>query len=151
MKLLLRQRSSCLVDHISPERRSWLMSRVGSKHTSPEMRVRRTAHKLGLRFRLHRKDLPGKPDLIFPKYRLALFVHGCFWHRHPGCPKASMPKSRMTYWAQKFQANQLRDTEAAARLAAAGWQVVTVWECETKKPATLAALLLSLIPSPPKV
>src|SRR5262245_46292388 len=98
-----------MVDHISPQRRSWLMSRVKGKNTTPEMRVRKAAHGLGLRFRLHRKDLPGKPDIVFPKYRVAVFVHGCFWHRHKSCPKASMPKSNTSFWKHKFDQNVKRD------------------------------------------
>lgn len=121
-----------MVDHVSAERRSWLMSRVRSKHTSPEMRVRRAAHALGLRFRLHSNALPGHPDLVFPKHRLALFVHGCFWHRHPECPKSSMPKSRANYWIEKFNANVSRDAAAATALENLGWRVAVIWECETK-------------------
>jgi len=109
------------------------MSRVRGKNTTPEIRVRRAAHALGLRFRLHRKDLPGKPDLIFPKHRVAIFVHGCFWHRHPGCSKTSTPKSRKGFWQAKFDANVERDTRVAEELAALGWRVVTIWECETKR------------------
>jgi DNA mismatch endonuclease, patch repair protein len=119
-----------VVDHISPERRSWLMSRVGGKNTSPEIRVRRAAHALGLRFRLHRKDLPGRPDLVFPKYGVAVFVHGCFWHRHAGCRKSSVPKSRVDYWAAKFEANIARDARVAADLAELGWSVATIWDSE---------------------
>lgn len=108
------------------------MSRVRSKDTLPEMRVRRTAHALGLRFRLHRKDLPGRPDLVFPKHRVAMFVHGCFWHRHPGCSKASTPKSHTDFWQGKFDTNVARDQRVSIELAAAGWRVMTIWECETK-------------------
>jgi DNA mismatch endonuclease (patch repair protein) len=117
------------------------MSRVKSKNTSPEMRVRREAHALGLRFRLHRGDLPGKPDIVFPRLRTALFVHGCFWHRHPGCPKASSPKTSADFWHRKFAANVDRDARVARELEALGWTVVTVWECETKKPEQLRTLL----------
>lgn len=126
-----------MVDHISPERRSWLMSRVRGKHTGPEVRVRKAAHKIGLRFRLHRKDLPGKPDLVFAKHNVALFVHGCFWHRHPNCPKASLPKTRSNYWTEKFVANQRRDSRAFEALEELGWTVAVLWECETKLPAKL--------------
>lgn len=108
------------------------MSRVKSSHTLPEMRVRSAAHSLGLRFRLHRKDLPGRPDLVFPKHRVALFVHGCFWHRHTGCPKASTPKSRRAFWLEKFERNVARDAANAATLRKMGWRVLAVWECETK-------------------
>src|SRR5258707_2324770 len=98
-----------LADLLTPERRSWLMSRVGGKNTTPELRVRKAAHALGLRFRLHRKDLPGKPDLVFPRRRIAMFVHGCFWHHHIGCRKASTPGTRMGDWLEKFGANVARD------------------------------------------
>lgn len=114
------------------------MSRVRSKDTTPEMRVRRAAHALGLRFRLHRKDLPGKPDLVFPKHRVAIFVHGCFWHRHPGCAKASNPKSRESFWAKKFEANVMRDKAAADALLAKGWSVHSIWECETRDAEALS-------------
>lgn len=137
-----------MVDHISPERRSWLMSRVKGKHTSPEMRVRRVAHALGLRFRLHRVDLPGKPDLIFPKHRLAVFVHGCFWHRHPGCLKSSHPKTRPEFWAAKFDKNIARDADSRRKLQNLGWIVLTIWECETKdRTAIEHALIDALIGS----
>ena len=130
-----------MVDRLTPERRSWLMSRVGGKNTTPELRVRRAAHAQGLRFRLHRKDLPGKPDLVFPKRRVALFVHGCFWHRHPGCRKASNPGTRVEYWNEKFKANTTRDRRVALELEALGWRVVAIWECETKEPETLSRIL----------
>lgn len=121
-----------MVDRLTPERRSWLMSRVGGKNTTPEMVVRRMAHSLGLRFRLHRKDLPGTPDIVFPKWKVAIFVHGCFWHRHPGCAKASTPKSRIDFWQCKFDSNVRRDEKNAELLRDLGWSVITVWECETK-------------------
>jgi DNA mismatch endonuclease (patch repair protein) len=133
-----------MVDHISPERRSWLMSRVPSKHTTPEIRVRRAAHALGLRFRLHRKDLPGKPDLVFPKFGIVLFVHGCFWHRHGGCPKATIPKSREEFWREKFARNVVRDLENENALITQGWRVSTIWECETKDAKKLCSILTTL-------
>lgn len=120
-----------MVDHISPERRSWLMSRVKGKNTTPEVRVRQIAHGMGLRFRLHRKDLPGKPDLVFPKYRVALLVHGCFWHRHPNCKKSSIPKSNSEFWENKFARNVQRDVENMEDLVALGWKPIIVWACET--------------------
>lgn len=119
-----------MVDRLSPERRSWLMSRIGGKNTTPEIKVRRVAHALGLRFRLHRKDFPGTPDLIFPRRRVVLFVHGCYWHRHPGCPKASAPASK--FWADKFSSNKARDLRVCAELKNLGWKVAIIWECETK-------------------
>lgn len=117
------------------------MSRVKGMHTGPEMIVRRAAHALGLRFRLHRKDLPGRPDMVFPRHKVALFVHGCFWHRHPGCRLASMPKSRSEYWQAKFDTNVARDAVAEQALQDAGWRVVTVWECETRKQVSLLSIL----------
>ena len=121
------------------------MSRVRGKHTNPEMRVRSAAHALGLRFRLHRKDLPGKPDLVFPKYRTALFVHGCFWHRHAGCPKASTPKSRTSYWEGKFASNSERDARVQKELVGQGWKVVVVWECQTENARELNGKLFAAI------
>ena len=132
-----------MVDRLTPERRSWLMSRVGGKNTAPELIVRRTAHVLGLRFRLHRRDLPGTPDLVFPKWHTVIFVHGCFWHRHVGCAKASKPKTRSNYWAEKFRQNVRRDKKNEASLRKAGWSVLTIWECETKRPEVLTAKLVT--------
>jgi DNA mismatch endonuclease (patch repair protein) len=109
------------------------MSRVRSKNTKPEIKVRRAAHALGLRFRLHVQKLAGRPDLVFPKHRAVVFVHGCFWHRHPGCKKASFPKSREEFWQSKFDTNVQRDARIVSELANSGWRVVTIWECETKK------------------
>jgi DNA mismatch endonuclease, patch repair protein len=117
------------------------MSRVRSKDTGPEMRVRRLAHALGFRFRLHRKDLAGTPDLTFPKHRVALFVHGCFWHRHPGCSKASMPKTRVEFWKDKFQRNEQRDDIVKSSLEALGWRIMIVWECQVKEGDQLERLL----------
>jgi DNA mismatch endonuclease (patch repair protein) len=117
------------------------MSRVGPKNTTPELKVRRAAHALGLRFRLHRKDLPGTPDLVFPKRRVALFVHGCFWHRHPGCRKASAPGTRPEYWAEKFETNVARDARNRAALETAGWHVAVIWECETKNDDALMQIV----------
>lgn len=108
------------------------MSRVRGKNTAPELVVRKTAHSLGLRFRLHKKELPGRPDLVFPKHQTVVFVHGCFWHRHPGCRKASLPKSNVRFWRDKFDRNVARDARNQQDLKAAGWRVITIWECETK-------------------
>lgn len=112
--------------------RSEIMRAVGRENTAPELAVRRLAHRLGLRFRLHRKDLPGTPDLVFPRRRTCLFVHGCFWHRHPDCPKATTPKTNLQYWLPKFRRNVERDREKEEALRKMGWRVLTVWECETK-------------------
>lgn len=130
-----------MADHLSKERRSWLMSRVPSKNTGPELIVRRAAHALGLRFRLHRGDLPGRPDIVFPKRRIALFVHGCFWHRHEGCRLASNPKSRADFWQKKFDGNVARDRAAIISLQNQGWKVAIIWECETRAGADLRSRL----------
>ena len=132
------------MDRLTPERRSRLMSQVRGKDTTPEMVVRRAAHRMGLRFRLHRKDLPGKPDLVFPKHRTAIFVHGCFWHRHANCKKATMPKSNVKFWREKFERNVQRDRRNQAELAKAGWQVGVIWECQTKDPEEVTAYLKDL-------
>lgn len=119
-----------MVDILTPKQRSMLMSRIRGKDTQPELVVRRLAFSLGFRFRLHRRDLPGSPDLVFPRLKRAIFVHGCFWHRH-GCGRAYTPKTRTEFWAQKFSANVERDRRAKLQLREAGWDVLTIWECET--------------------
>jgi DNA mismatch endonuclease (patch repair protein) len=96
------------------------------------MRVRKAAHAMGLRFRLHRKDLPGKPDITFAKHKTVVMVHGCFWHRHDGCPKASVPKTRTDYWLTKFSTNVQRDQAVIEELQKAGWRVAIIWECQTR-------------------
>ena len=121
------------------------MARVRGKDTAPELRVRRIAHRMGLRFRLHRRDLPGTPDLVFPKHRLAVFVHGCFWHRHPGCGRASTPSTRPEFWQAKFDGNVERDRRRQAELIALGWTVLVLWECELKDDAALEAALADAV------
>ena len=130
-----------MVDRLTPERRSYLMSRVRAKDTTPELRVRRLAHALGFRFRLHRRDLAGKPDLVFPRLGKIIFVHGCFWHRHTGCALATHSKSRTEYWEAKFKRNVERDQWVRSELQAQGWEVLVVWECETRNLDTLEAKL----------
>lgn len=120
------------------------MARVRGKDTAPELRVRRVAHRMGLRFRLHRKDLPGRPDLVLPKHRLAVFVHGCFWHRHPGCSRASTPSTREDFWQAKFDANIARDSRQVAELEALGWTVLVIWECGVKDEAAVEARLAEI-------
>ena len=133
-----------MVDRLTPERRSWLMSRVRGKGTLPELAVRRMAHALGMRFRLHRADLPGRPDLVFPRHRTVVFVHGCFWHRHEGCRKSTIPKSSVEYWEAKFRRNVERDISSTTELARMGWRVLTIWECETKDSELLRTKLESV-------
>lgn len=122
--------------------RSALMARVKGKNTLPEMIVRRLLHSAGWRFRLHRKELPGRPDIVLPRLKIAIFVNGCFWHRHPNCRLASTPKTRMDFWQSKFTANVERDERSYAALAALGWRVLIVWECETRDPERLAEWLI---------
>ena len=129
------------MDRLTPEHRSWLMSQVRAKDTLTEIRVRQAAHALGLRYRLYRHDLPGTPDLVFPKHRVVIFVHGCFWHRHRGCKKATIPKSRTQFWQNKFDRNVARDRQAIENLGALGWSVAIIWECETKTREELFHLL----------
>lgn len=117
------------------------MARVQGKNTKPELAVRKIAHSLGYRFRLHRKDLPGSPDIVFPASRAIIFVHGCFWHRHAGCRKATTPKTRAEFWGQKFRTNTLRDSRNIASLADLGWRVMVVWECELDDPNAVASRL----------
>ena len=134
-----------MVDRLSAERRSWLMARVRSKNTSPEMAVRRIAHALGYRYRVHRRDLPGCPDLVFSSRKAVVFVHGCFWHRHPGCSKASMPKSRVSFWTEKFQRNVVRDQENLTALENAGWRVLIIWECQTRDSEAIGKRLVAFL------
>lgn len=124
-----------MADTITRERRSWNMSRIKGQNTGPEVRLRSLLHRAGFRFRIHAKELPGRPDIILPKYRAAIFVHGCFWHRHAGCRNATMPSTRTEFWQAKFDANVSRDERNRAALQAAGWTVFTIWECELKSDA----------------
>ena len=122
-----------------------MMAGIRGRDTAPERAVRRIAHRMGLRFRLHRKDLPGRPDLVFPKHRLAVFVHGCFWHRHRGCRYAYTPKSRVAFWTAKFSANVARDQRQETALRALGWQVLVIWECETRHETAVVHRLAAAI------
>ncbi len=119
-------------DVFSKEVRSRVMSRIRSRDTKPEMLVRKLAHALGFRFRLHRRDLLGCPDLVFPRRRKIIFVHGCFWHMHEGCRKCRMPKSNRSYWRSKLLLNRDRDRRNKEALESLGWRIMVVWECEVK-------------------
>ena len=119
------------MDKFDAATRSRMMASVRSKNTKPEMRVRKTAHRIGYRYRLHRKDLPGKPDLVFPSRKIALFVHGCFWHGHPCKRGDRMPASNVEYWREKIARNKRRDNANLLRLRELGWTPVVVWECQT--------------------
>ena len=119
------------MDKVSPEKRSQIMSRIKSKDTSPEMIVRRLIHAMGYRYRVHRNDLPGRPDIVFKRRGKIIFVHGCFWHLHEGCSLNRRPKSRENYWNAKLERNKERDKENKIRLEKSGWEVLVIWECET--------------------
>ena len=136
-----------MTDIVDRRRRSEMMAGIRGRDTAPERAVRRIAHRMGLRFRLHRKDLPGRPDLVFPRHRLVVFVHGCFWHRHEGCRYASTSKSRIAFWTEKFAANVARDARQEAALRALGWRVLVIWECETGHEAAVERRLAGLIQS----
>jgi DNA mismatch endonuclease, patch repair protein len=125
-----------MVDSISVDRRSWNMSRIKGRDTKPEKALRSLLHRAGFRFRLQVKELPGRPDIVLPRYRTAIFVHGCFWHRHEGCRNATTPTTRTEFWQSKFDSNVERDHRNVQALKQAGWRVETVWECELKKDAT---------------
>lgn len=129
------------MDIVTRERRSSIMAQIRGRDTKPELAVRRAAHALGYRFRLHRRDLPGSPDMVFPARRKLVFVHGCYWHRHPGCRLAYTPKSNVTFWTAKFDRNVRRDEEAQARLIELGWDALTIWECQTTDDTRLKRLL----------
>ena len=127
-----------MTDIMTKSERSALMRGVRTKNTAPEIRIRRALHAKGFRFRLHRRDLPGTPDIVLPRFRTCIFVHGCFWHGHDDCPKASLPKTRKEFWAGKISRNRERDCETRAALEEAGWRVAVVWECRTKTDVSLA-------------
>lgn len=146
----MRQLSSSMAKRggfrtLTPSQRSALMARVRSKDTRPELVVRRMAHRLGFRFRLHRRDIPGSPDLAFIARRKVVFVHGCFWHSHAGCGLASVPKARPEYWLPKLERNRHRDQRTMNLLQQHGWSVLIVWECETSNTGPLAERLTDFL------
>ena len=134
-----------MTDVYSPEKRSAVMRRVKSKDTSPELAVRKALTRLGARYRLHRKDLPGSPDIVLPARKLALFVHGCFWHGHDCSRGARVPKQNRDYWVGKVGRNMARDEKTRAALTALGWRVETIWACELKDGAALNARLAEFL------
>lgn len=133
-----------MADTRTPEQRSRIMRAVSTKDTGPELVVRRLLHRAGYRYRIHRRELPGRPDIAFIGRRKAIFVHGCFWHAH-GCAKGRAPKSKLDYWGPKLAANRDRDQRNVADLRAQGWSVLTVWQCETKDPELLVARLVAFL------
>ena len=132
--------SLLMADALTKQRRSWNMSRIRGKDTTPEKRVRSLLHRMGYRFRLHDKKLPGSPDIVLTKYKTVVFVHGCFWHRHRGCRNCTTPTSNRAFWVKKLQGNAVRDKVHQRRLRALGWSSLIVWECETERPEKLIRL-----------
>lgn len=133
------------MDIVSKEKRSRMMSGIKGKNTKPELLLRSALHKLGFRFRIQRKDLPGKPDIVLPKYKTIIFVHGCFWHRHPGCKYAYTPKSNIEFWTSKLEGNVIRDRLTEKALEEMGWRILIVWECEVKTLIENDSFLRSMI------
>lgn len=133
------------MDRITKEKRSWNMSRIRGKDTKPELIVRSQIHAMGYRFRLHVKDLPGKPDILLPRYRTAIFIHGCFWHRHPGCKYAYTPKSRENFWAEKLRKNVERHEKISKELDRLSWRVLIIWECEVSELPALGQKIESFL------
>ena len=129
------------MDRISPEQRSRNMSRIKGRDTKPEIRLRSALHREGLRFRVCRNDLPGRPDIVFPRQKLAIQVRGCFWHQHSGCKAGRIPSSNLSYWKPKLEANVERDAQKDEALSALGWQVIVFWECELKTDQGLSEAL----------
>jgi DNA mismatch endonuclease (patch repair protein) len=127
----VKAKEECM-DRLSKKRRSEIMSRIRSKDTAPEMAVRRLVHSLGYRYRLHSPKLPGKPDMVFTSRKKVIFVHGCFWHAHKGCPKGKLPKTNLKFWKPKLEKNQKRDKRNQRKLKVAGWKVLVIWQCKIK-------------------
>lgn len=136
------------MDIVDQQTRSRMMGRIRGKDTQPELAVRRIAHRLGYRFRLHRRDLPGSPDVVFPRRRKVIFVHGCYWHRHEGCRYCYSPKSNTEFWYAKFERNKERDLAALSKLKQDGWDPLVIWECESADPEDLTARLTAHLGTP---
>ena len=134
-----------MTDTHTKEQRRQNMAAICSKNTKPEIAVRSMLHRCGYRFRIHRSDLPGKPDLVLPKYRTVIEVRGCFWHRHPGCSRATMPSSNVQYWSRKFERTINRDRKNIKLLNLLKWEVINVWECELKNPEKALTKIVELL------
>src|SRR2546421_9310973 len=130
----------CRKDRLTKARRSWNMSRIRGKDTTPEKVVRSLLHRMGYRFRLHAKKLPGRPDIVLPKYKTVIFVHGCFWHRHKGCKNCTTPTNRREWWLKKLNGNADRDRIRQRALRKLGWRTIIVWECQTERPTAVQRL-----------
>ena len=139
-----------MTDIVSKKRRSEMMSGIKGKDTKPEIATRKMMYKMGLRYRLHRKDLPGKPDIVLGTIKLAIFVHGCFWHRHNQCKYSYSPKTRVNFWEKKFNDNVKRDINNRLALEELGWKSAVIWECQTKDPDDLKKNILNIIESSKK-
>ena len=135
-----------MTGHVSPEQRSRIMSRVRSKDTLPELRVRSQMHRAGYRYRLHVSEMPGKPDIVMPRHRTVVFVNGCFWHQHPGCRRASTPTTNADFWQRKLERNVARDKNNHTALRRDGWTVRIVWECQTRDNLVLMDTLSNILP-----
>ena len=133
------------MDSLSPEQRARTMSRIKGRNTGPELLVRKLLHRMGFRFRLHARELPGTPDIVLPKYRAVIFVNGCFWHGHAGCPRATIPETRRDFWVKKITSAKERDRKAEAALTATGWRVLMLWQCELKDLAALEERLRAFL------
>ena len=134
------------VIHKVSEQRSRNMSAIKSKNTKPEIKVRKVLHSMGYRFRLHRKDLPGKPDLVLPKYRTAIFVNGCFWHQHKECKYSRLPKTNIDFWKRKLEGNSQRDKLNQSKLKDMGWKVIIIWECQIKEIENIRYFIKETLP-----
>lgn len=130
-----------MTDRLTSQKRSWNMSRIKSRDTVPELTVRKILYRMGYRYRLHSATVPGKPDIVLKRLKTAIFVHGCFWHRHPGCKFSYTPKSREEFWMRKFEANIRRDEAVKKQLSELGWKFLTIWECETRNSGMIENLL----------
>ncbi len=130
-----------MADKFTPQKRSAIMAQVKNRNTAPELIVRRLLHRKGYRFRLQYKGLPGKPDIVLPKHKAVIFVHGCFWHGHPDCPRAARPQSNIDFWNAKLDKNIERDTHVFRQLESLGWRILVIWQCQTKNPANLSEII----------
>jgi DNA mismatch endonuclease (patch repair protein) len=137
-----------MADSVSPERRSWIMARIKGKDTLPELAVRSMVHRMGFRFRLHQPDLPGKPDLVFPRLGRLVFINGCFWHGHRCRGGSRVPKTNKPYWTDKIATNMARDARTLRKLRRAGWSVLVVWECQLKRPEQVHSRLWTFLSAP---
>lgn len=137
-----------MTDVFSKSKRSEVMSRIKGQNTKPELVVRSLLHRLGYRFRLHRTTLPGKPDIVLPRFKTVIFVHGCFWHRHKDCRFAYTPKSRTDFWLKKLESNVIRDIQVKSDLEVLGWQVITIWECELRDMGQLSIKIVAELEKP---